>query len=118
MKPTHTHKIAKCTLKCILSTIKKKVLSTAQVLIHTDFEIFVNEDCLVIQYLKNSSNPIKLMSSVFIRNRNEKTVSFLAGENQDPFTEAFYTNKRVLKCFICPFGMISIYNQQHKSTPQ
>lgn len=75
----------------------KNILYTAQVLMHMAFEIFVNEDCLAIQcQKKNSSNPIKLMPSIFIRNHNGKTVSFLTGENQNAFTEAFCTNKGVL----------------------
>lgn len=59
---------------------KKIILSIAQVLMHMDFEIF-----LIRTGWLYSSHPIKLMSSIFIRNHNGKIVSFLAGENQDPF---------------------------------
>lgn len=70
---------------------KKIILSIAQVLLHMDFEIFLMRTGWLY-----SSNPIKLMPSIFIRNHNGRIVSFLTGGNQDPFTEAFCTNKAFL----------------------
>lgn len=58
--------------------------------------LFVNEECLAIQYQKNCSNQINPTPSIFTRNYNEKPVSFLTGGYQDPFTEAFCTNKGFL----------------------